>query len=503
MSHIDSLKSLFSQINDVYSAASLLSWDQETYMPKGAGDSRSRTIGTLSRIAHEMSTSDEFARALEGAEQEVQHLDEESDEALMVWWARHDFEKAIKLPADFVHELSEVSSRSTQVWQVARKDDDFERFAPWLERMVALQQQAAEYLGYEAHPYDALLDQYEPEITHAEVKEIFDSLRRETVPMVHWIAEHSHVVTDEPLRRHFDEATQWRLAREVTAMIGYDYEHGRLDPTAHPFCSTINVGDVRITGRAEENFFNPLFFGSLHEAGHGIYEQGLPKSLSRTPIGSAASTAMHESQSRLWENTVGRSHSFWEFYYPKLQAAFPQTLDDVSLDDFYKAINKVTPTLIRVEADEVTYNLHVMLRFELESKLISGELAVADLPQRWNEKMEEYLEIVPQNNANGVLQDIHWSIGLFGYFPTYALGNVIASQLAAAALREHPTISDEIRHGDFSTLFNWMHRNVHQQGRRYHPEVLIARATGEELSTSAYLGYLRNKFGDVYGLNGA
>ncbi len=500
---IESLKTQLERITSLGHATSLMGWDQETYMPQGGAPSRARALGQVSRIAHEMGTSAEFGRLLEAAEAEgaARGLDPDSDTARLLWWVRRDWEYATKLPAAFVAELRQTHSQATQVWQAARRDNDWPRFAPHLAEVVRLQRQMAAYLGYDAHPYDALLDRYEPEMRTAEVQRIFGELREKTVPLVRAIAERQETVDNSFLYQSFPEAVQWALAEEATALFGYDYQHGRMDRTTHPFCQTIASDDVRITVRVEEDFFSPLFFAALHECGHALYNQGIPDRFEGTPLRRGASAAMHESQSRLWENVVGRGRDFWQGYYPQVQARFPEQLGAVTGEQFYRAINRVEPSLNRVEADEVTYNLHIMLRFDLELALFEGRVEVHELPARWNEKMEEFLGVVPERDAEGVMQDTHWASGLFAYFPTYTLGNVIALQLWEAALAAHPDLPEQIERGELGTVLAWMRANVHEYGRKFLPQELIRRATGRTLDAEPYVRYLYQKFGDIYQLD--
>ncbi|MGH2543126.1 MAG: carboxypeptidase M32 [Ardenticatenaceae bacterium] len=496
------LKEQLTLIGGLIYANALMGWDQESQMPEGGAAPRARAMASVSHVAHEMSTSAEYARLLEAAEAEADRLglDPDSDDARLLWWARRDFARDTRLPAPFVAELTEKTSVANQVWQAARRDDDYERFAPHLAEIIRLQRQLAEYMGYEAHPYDALLDLYEPDLTTAEVRRIFDDLRERTVPLVRAIAERQDAVDSSPLYQFFPEERQWALARETTARFGYDYNRGRMDRSAHPFCMGLATDDVRITLRAEENFFNACFFAALHECGHALYEQGLPTHFQWTPLGAAASSAFHESQSRLWENIVGRSRAFWRGYYARVQAVFPQQLGNVEMEAFYRAINRAEPSPIRVEADEVTYNLHVMLRFDLEVAMMEETITVRDLPKRWNEKMEQYLGIVPESDAAGVLQDTHWAIGLYGYFPTYTLGNVLSVQLYEAATETHPDIPQQIEQGNTAPLLGWMREHIHAQGRKYLPQELLLRAAHRPLDAGPYVRYLEEKYSDIYGL---
>ena len=486
-------------LSDLTQAHAVLSWDENTYMPPGAAEARGRQMATLETIAHERLTDPALGELVEALE--AAGLPEDSVEAAAVRQARRAIDRATRLPVELVEALGKHTARSRAVWARARQEQDFGAFAPELERMVELKRQEAEALGFEAHPYDALHDVYEPGSTVARLHEVFTPLRRETTELVRAIRDAGRSVDDGVLRQAFDEAKQKRFALDTVTAFGYDLEHGRLDPTVHPFATALSKYDVRITTRYQGHFLNPALFGAMHETGHALYEQGIADAYYRTPLEGASSLGIHESQSRLWENLVGRSRAFWEGAYPKLQRTFPQQFGDVHLDAFYAAINKVEPTFIRVEADEVTYNLHVMLRFELEQGLMAGDLSVAELPSAWNDFMHDALGITPPNDALGVLQDVHWSIGLFGYFPTYTLGNLMSVQLFDAATAAHPELPREIRAGRFATLLGWLRENVHRHGARYLPEELLVRATGSGLDAAPYLAYLRRKYGELYGLS--
>ncbi|MEJ2287549.1 MAG: carboxypeptidase M32 [Deinococcales bacterium] len=486
-------------ISDLTQAHAVLSWDENTYMPPGAAEARGQQMATLETIAHERLTDPALGELVEALE--AAGLPEDSVEAAAVRQARRAVDRATKLPVELVEALGKHTARSRAVWARARQEQDFGAFAPELERMVELKRQEAEALGFEEHPYDALHDQYEPGSTTAHLRQVFTPLRRETTELVRAIRDAGRSVDDGVLRQAFGEAHQERFALDTVTAFGYDLEHGRLDPTVHPFATSLSKYDVRITTRYQGHFLNPALFGAMHEAGHALYEQGIDDAYYRTPLEGTASLGIHESQSRLWENLVGRSRAFWEGAYAKLQRTFPQQFAGVPLDTFYAAINKVEPTFIRVEADEVTYNLHVMLRFELEQGLMAGDLTVAELPAAWNDFMQDALGITPPNDALGVLQDVHWSIGLFGYFPTYTLGNLMSVQLFEAATAAHPELPREIRAGRFATLLGWLRENVHRHGARYLPDELLKRATGSELDAAPYLAYLRGKYGELYGLS--
>ena len=492
------LKERLAKISDLRSTKSLLFWDQQTCMPSGGVAGRAEQMATLSRLSHEMLTGSETARLLDAAGEP----DPSSEEGALLRRARRDYDRATRLPAELVAEISRVTSMAKPAWVKAREESDWSLFAPHLEKVLSLQRESAEHLGYEDHPYDALLDAYEPEARTARLASMFEEIRQGIVPLIHAVVERSRDGEDRsaPLKGVFGEAEQEKFGKAVISAFGYDWERGRQDRSVHPFCVSPGPGDVRITTRFDRGWLAPALFGTMHEAGHALYTQGINADYARTPLGGGTSMGVHESQSRLWENLVGRSRQFWSRYYPKLQEVFPETLGGVDDETFYRAINTLAPSEIRVEADEVTYNLHILLRFELEVALIDGTLSIADLPNAWNEKMENYLGIQPKNDSVGMLQDIHWADGLFGYFPTYAIGNVLSVQLFDQAVKAHPEIPEQIREGEFSSLLGWLRENVHRHGARYYPDELLERATGRTLDTAPYLSYLNAKFGELYKL---
>lgn len=496
----DALKARLSEIHNLNQVASLLWWDQDTQMPPGGAQARAAQVATVARIAHEMLTSDETARLLEAAADEVDGLPDDSDEASLVRVARHDYAEQSRLPADLVAAFKREITLAQAVWAEARANNDFAAFQPALERIVALTLERAARLGYADHPYDALLNQYERGMTTHEVKRIFEEHKPALVQLIADIRANADAVSDGILHQPFDLDRQRQFGLDVVQQFGYDMRRGRQDVALHPGCRPISIDDVRITTRFNPRWLNAALFGTMHEAGHAIYEQGFAPSLEGTPLANAASLGVHESQSRLWENIVGRSKGFWSWALPRLQAAFPDQLGDVDLDTFYKAINRVQPTFVRVEADEATYNLHIMLRFELETELVSGALNVRDLPRAWNARFEAYFGIAPPTDTLGVLQDIHWATGLIGYFPTYALGNLLAAQFTRHALEAHPSIPGEIASGQFDTLRGWLREHVHQHGRKFTSAELTQRVTGEAIQSRDFITYLTDKYSDIYGL---
>jgi len=494
-SKLGRLRDRLKTISDLSSAASLLHWDQETYMPQGGVPLRAEQLSTVSRMAHEMLVSTETGRLLDAAEPQ----DPGTEGYALLRRARRNYDRATKLPSRLVAELSRTRSLAQPVWARAREESDWEAFAPHLESILVLVRESAEHFGYEEHPYDALLDLYEPGTKTSLLREMFDGLKAELVPMIQKLP--SGEDRSRPLHRTFDEEEQEAFGRKIITAFGYDWTRGRQDRVVHPFCITIGgPEDVRITTRFEKAWLSPALFATMYEAGHALYEQGVDPAYSRTPLAGGTSMGVHESQSRLWENLVGRSRDFWGHYYPGLQESFPEALGHIDVENFYRAINEAKPSEIRVEADELTYNVHVLLRFELEIELLDGGLSVAGLPDAWNAKMEEYLDLTPESAAKGVLQDVHWSAGLFGYFPTYSIGNVLSVQLFEAALSRHPEITAQIGGGEFGTLLGWLQENVYRHGSRYDPEDLIERATGGPLDAEPYLRYLKTKFGELYGL---
>lgn len=493
-------RSLLGEFFDLQAAAALLSWDQNTYMPAGGAEARSLQLSTLSRLAHEHFTSEEFGDALEAAEAATADDPPDSDEFCIARRIRREYDKRRRVPAEWVGEHSRVTALAHQAWQDARKRSDFASFRPHLSRVIELKQEYAGFFAPYEHMYDPLLDDYEPGMKTAEVEAVFQSLRPRQVALVRAIAERGRPVDDSILHVAYEEEKQWAFGLSVVKDFGFDLERGRQDKSPHPFTTGFAIDDVRITTRIQPAFFNDCFFSTLHEGGHAMYAQGVSRTLERTPLIDGASLAIHESQSRMWENIVGRSLPFWRHYYPRLQATFPAQLGDVSLQAFHRAVNKVQPSLIRTEADEATYNLHVMLRFELELALIQGELKPEDLPETWDAKMQEYLGITPPNDAQGVLQDIHWSSGLVGYFSTYALGNLIACQLWEKIRQDLPDIEQQIGQGSFGELLGWLRRTIHQHGAKYDPMDLLERAVGTGLDSAPYMRYLEAKYGEIYGL---
>jgi carboxypeptidase Taq len=499
---LDQLKILLGTAHDLGMAAAVLRWDQETYMPPGGAAARAEQLATLGQLAHEYFTADEVGALLDDLAAHEAELDHDSDEASLIRVTRREYDRARRVPADLVGEIARATSLAQGEWVKARAASDFARFQPALETNIELRQRWASYFDVpdDGHIYDPLLDSYEPGMTTAQVKTVFDGVRPELVELTAAIAANQDAVEDGLLNQPYDEGTQWAFSLELARGLGYDFERGRQDKSAHPFTTSFSIDDVRITSRITPDFPASCWFGTVHETGHALYEQNIDPSLGRTPLGGGTSMAVHESQSRLYENNVARGRPFWEHYFPQAQSHFPKQLGGASLDDFYRAINRSGPSLIRVEADEVTYGLHIILRFELEQAMMAGEVRAADLPELWNAKVQEFLGLSPPNDAQGVLQDIHWSLALFGYFPTYLLGSILAVQVYEAAKAALPGLEDGYTRGEFAPLLGWLRENVHQHGSKFTLPELSERVTGEQLSSEPYADYLRAKFGEVYGL---
>lgn len=482
------------------SIQSLLAWDERTGMPPRAAEYRADQISFLAGTIHARRTSPEIGQWLAQLSESEWAQDPHSDRGATIRELKRDYDKHRKIPQRLVEELSQAEVLGQQAWVEARKNADFAQFKPYLETNLKLRREQAEAVGYAKCPYDALLDDYEPGETSENVRRVLGELRAALVPLIAALRDAKNPPSDDCLRGYFPIERQIKIGKRAAKVIGFDFSRGRLDETAHPFCTEAGPHDHRILTRYDVNFFSQAFYGTLHEAGHGIYDQGLRPEQYGLPPGNYASLAIHESQSRLWENLVGRSLSFWKFMYEETQQLFPDSLSSVSLKEFYGAVNVVRPSLIRVEADEATYNLHIALRFELEEALVNGTLAVADLPDAWNEKYSEYLGITPSDAAEGVLQDVHWSAALLGYFPTYSLGNLYAAHWFEAAERDLGDLHAQFAEGDFTSLRRWLNENIHQHGRCYSPAQLLERNCGVPLSHEPLLSYLKGKLEPLYGL---
>jgi carboxypeptidase Taq len=495
------IKARLREIGDLEFAGAVLGWDQATYMPQGGAAARGRQAAMLSRMAHEKSVDPAIGKLLDEIEPRADLLPEDSDDRSLIRFARRDFEKAIRVPPDHVERAAALRAAAFDAWTRARPANDFAAVRPFLEQNVELSREYAGYFAPYRHVADPMIDDFDPGMTTETIRELFAALRRELVPLVRAICDQP-AADDRCLSGTFPEPAQVDFAVAVVKRLGYDFARGRIDKTHHPFCTKFSAGDVRITTRIDEHDIGQALFSTIHEAGHAMYEQGVAEALADAPIGRGASAGVHESQSRLWENVVGRSGSFWEHFYPALRKTFPDPFGSVPIEAFYRAINKVERSLIRTDADEVTYNLHVMMRFDLEQDLLGGRLAVKDLPEAWRARIKSDLGIAPDDDRDGCLQDVHWfSGGIGGSFQGYTIGNILSAQFFAAAVKAHPDIPREIAAGKFGTLHGWLVAHLHRHGRKFLPDELVARATGEPMTIAPYLAYLRGKYGELYRLS--
>ncbi len=487
------------EVQDIASSAGVLAWDQRTKMPVAGAAARADQLSTLTRLAFERFTADEIGSLLEEFRPYEDSLDRDSLEASLIRVTRRDYEKAVRVPLELRGEMARAGALAEPVWREARKTSSFELFLPYLEEAIELKKRYIECFQPVDEPYDALLDDYEPGMKTAEVRAVFAELRDGLVPLVAAIAERTDAVDDSALTGDFPLERQEEVEAAILHAFGFADEEWRVDETAHPFASKGGPRDVRLTTHHQANNLTSLF-ACMHEFGHGLYEYQVDRDLYRTPLGRGASLGVHESQSRMWENMIGRSLPFWERFFPTVRDAFPGRLGGLDAEGFYRAVNRVQPSLIRIHADEVTYNLHIILRFELEQALVDGSLAPADAREAWDAKIEEYLGIDVPDVADGVLQDMHWSGGAIGYFPTYALGNVISGQLWERIRRELPDLDERTRAGELGDLREWLRENVHRHGRKYMPAELLERTVGGGLDPQPLLAYLRAKFGQIYEL---
>ena len=494
---VEELKRRLQEINDLNSAASLLLWDQATYMPSGGAAARGRQMATLSQIAHEKFTDASMGKLLDQLQSYAESLPYDSDEASLIRVTRRDYEKKVKIPSKLLAELEEHCAASYQLWIKARPENDFAAVQSHLEKTLDYSRRLAECFDYD-HIADPLIGFSDEGMKAESVRTLFAELRSELVPLVKAITSQS-VPDDRCLHQTFPEDQQLAFGEKIIRKYGYDFNRGRQDKTPHPFMTKFSLGDVRITTRVKENKFNEALFSTLHESGHALYEQGICQDFEATPLARGTSSGVHESQSRLWENIVGRSRGFWQNYYPKLQVEFPNQLGNVSLDTFYRAINKVERSLIRTNADEVTYNLHVMIRFDLELALLEGKLAIKDLPDAWHARYQSDLGLRAPNDTNGVLQDMHWYYGYIGgAFQCYTLGNIMSALFYEQAISAHPEIPTQITQGEFDTLRTWLTENIYRHGSKFTANELIERVTGAPLTIEPYIRYLRTKYGELY-----
>lgn len=494
---LSQLKTRLTEIHDLQCAAAVLDWDQATYMPSGGAEARGRQLSTLARIAHERSIDDALGKLLQKLASQTTGMVE--SDANLVKMAARDFDRATKVPPAFTARLSDHLSKSYNAWTEARPANDFARVQPLLEKTLDLSREMASFFKPAGHIADPLIDNADPGMTAESVRALFTELRRELVPLVDAIAA-KPPIDDSCLKGDFAESKQLAFGEKVVRTLGYDFQRGRQDKTHHPFMTRFAHGDVRITTRVNERDLGDALFGTIHEAGHAMYEQGTARALDGLPIGQGASAGVHESQSRLWENLVGRSLAFWTYFYPTLQEAFP-TFRTVPVKTFYAAINKVERSLVRVDADEVTYNLHVMIRFALELEMLEGKLRVRDLPEAWRARYQADLGVSSPDDKNGCMQDVHWySAPIGGTFQGYTLGNVFAAQAFEKAVESVPSIPSDIEHGNFAPLRTWLTDNLYVYGRSYLPDEVVKRSTGKPLSIAPYMKYLRTKYGALYGL---
>ena len=497
---LNELKNLLVEVNDIQGAGAVLYWDQSTYMPPGGSAARARQMSTLSRLAHEKLTDPAIGRLLDDLQPHAESMPPDSDDARLIQVTRRDYERATKVPPALTAEISSHTAETYDLWTIARADNDFARLQPKLEKTLDLSRKLANcFPGYD-HIADPLIDFSDYGMRADSIRTLFSKLRKALVPIVEAITAQPPA-DDSCLHLHYPETAQLDFGEAVIKDFGYDFERGRQDKTYHPYMTKFSLGDVRITTRVSEDDLANALFSTLHEAGHAMYEQGIDMDYEATPLADGTSAGIHESQSRLWENLVGRSRGFWVHYYPKLQQVFPEQLNAVSLETFYRAINNVQRSLIRVDADEVTYNLHVMIRFDLELQLLEGSLSIADLPEAWHARYQADLGLTAPDDRDGVLQDVHWYADLIGgAFQGYTLGNIMSAQLFDSAVQAQPAILAEIEQGKFDTLLTWLRENIYRHGAKFTPDELMHRATGQPLIITPYITYLKTKFGELYSL---
>lgn len=507
MSAYEQLQSHIATLNDLLNTINILNWDARTQMPPGGARTRGNQLATLSRLAHEHFISDETARLLDKAEAEIADEDPDSYWVRSVRQTREYYDIIRRIPPDLLSRKATIGPVSEHVWAEAKRDSDFSKFAPYLQQMLDLAKQQAEAVGYEKHPFDALVFEYEPSMTASKLRALFEDLKAGLLPLLERIANNDYPLEHGLWEKEYPVDKQRAFALEMAKKFGYDLNRGRLDIAPHPFEVSFTREDVRITTRYSLNYFPMALFGTLHETGHALYEQNVDPELTRTALATdflgqyavgGTSYGAHEASSRLWENQIGRSREFWQVHFARLVEYFPEQLAGVDDELFYRTVNRVKPSLIRVEADEVTYNLHIMLRVEIEMGLLEGSLQVNELPEVWNAMMKEYLGVVPSNDSEGVLQDIHWSTGGFGSFPGYTVGNVMSAQFLEAAHNDSHNLANDLATGDYSSLLTWLTKNVYRHGRAYNVTELLQRATGHDLTVGPYVNYLEGKFSEIY-----
>jgi carboxypeptidase Taq len=489
-------KNHLQKLADVSYASAVLQWDQEVYMPNSGAEIRARQLATLSGIAHEMSIEENFGKILEKLQSDDSLSPKEKRNVQQSW---KDYIDRKKYTTAFVEKMSYAISEAFNAWQEAKDKNDYKIYAPKLEKIIGLKREEAEILGYEKHPYDSMLNQYEPGLTTQEVSIVFDEVKSKLTPFVQEIFK-KQKPNDSFMFGNFDEQKQWDLGIELLQQMGYDFEAGRQDKSSHPFTTSFNSKDVRVTTRISKTDFSEMIWSTIHEGGHALYEQGLPLEEYGLPCGEAISLGIHESQSRLWENNVGRSLNYWKANWNKVTSRFPNEMKNVSPEDFYKAMNLVQPSLIRTNADELTYHFHIMIRFEMEKAMMEGNVHVNDLPEKWNSLYKQFLQIDVPSDKEGILQDIHWSHGSIGYFPTYSLGSFYAAQFYAKAQTEISGLENEIGKGNMKPLFEWLRVKIHQHGKMYSAQEICQLVTGEKLNFDYFMEYAQKKYTDIYQL---
>jgi len=497
----DELVKKMQELETISSCYAVLEWDHQVYMPSGGAEHRARQTSYLAGVLHEKFVDPRIGELIATVEKSDLVKESESIEAANIREWRCGYDKETKLPKELVEELNKTATLAHLEWAAARKENNFEKFQPWLEKIIDLLKKKAEAYGYQGEPYNALLDNYEPGATVEEIADVFEKLRIELVDLLAKIKDAPKKPNPSIVERPYDVERQKVFGEMVAAAMGYDFKRGRLDISTHPFTIGIGPGDTRITTRYNPKRLNDALFGTIHEAGHALYDMGLDKANHYgTPVGQSASLGIHESQSRMWENLVGRSRPFWTYFFPVAQRIFRESLTGVSLDEFYGSVNYVTPSYIRVEADEVTYNLHILLRFELERALMTGDIKPVDVPGEWNKRFKKYFGIDVDKDASGCLQDVHWSQGLVGYFPTYSLGNLYSAQFFAQAQKDIPDLYRRFESGDFLTLREWLREKIHRHGLHYRAKQLCERVTGKPLSHKPLIDYMKAKYGELYGI---
>jgi carboxypeptidase Taq len=484
------------RIADVNYASSILSWDQETYLPPGGADFRAGQLSTLAGISHDMFTGNKTSELLKAVLAEKNLSKEEKKNAELI---EEDYLRQKKYTTAFVEEMSHAVSAAFNAWQEAKNKNDYKIFAPLLDKLIQLKKKECDLLGYEGHPYNALLDQHERKATVAELDVLFADVRKELVPFVKKIAS-AKQVDDSFFYRQYNKDKQWDFGIELLKLMNFDFNRGRQDISSHPFTTTLSPSDIRVTTRINDHDLSEMVWSCIHEGGHALYEQGMLPKYYGMPMGEAISLGIHESQSRLWENNVGRSLAYWKHNFGLAQKFFPEQLKDVSVEQFYKGMNRVEPSLIRTSADELTYHFHIMIRYEIEKAIFEDKLKVDELPEYWNARYREYLGIESKDFAHGILQDIHWSHGSFGYFPTYSLGSFYAAQFFEQAKKEIKDLEKKIEEGNLSDLLKWLREKIHRFGRFYTAQELCVHVTGEKLNFSHFMRYAQNKFGTIYDL---